>query len=149
MMKATLVLVVFLVFAFASQGQAAINESSAAQSSTAPALSEAQQQAIKRIKAAGERKAALPGLRLAGIIRRIYQNMLAGKPDEKLRARLSAEMRETTWELLAIKGQTIRETVKVLTPEQKQYIKSEMKKPGVPADLGELIERVFKSKSGE
>jgi hypothetical protein len=149
MMKAALVLVVFLVFACAPQIQAAINNTSSVQSSAAPALSEAQQQAIKRIKVAGARKAALPALRLAGIIRRIYQNMLADKTDEKLRARLSAEMKETTWQLLAIKGQTIRETVNVLTREQKQYLKSEMKKPGAPADLGELIERVFKLEGGK
>jgi len=53
-------------------------------------------------------------------------------------------MKETTWRLLTIKGQAIRETVNVLTPGQKKLIKSEMRKPGAPADLGELIEHTFK-----
>jgi len=118
--------------------------SSRAAQSSSTSLSEAQQQAIKRIKAASARKAALPALRLAGIVRKIYLNMLADKPDEKLRVRLSAELKETTWELLTIKGQAIRETVNVLTREQKQFIKDEMRKPGAPADLGELIDHTFK-----
>lgn len=112
--------------------------------STGASLSEAQQRAIKRIKAASGRKAVLPALRLAGIVRRIYNNMLADKPDEKLRVKLSAELKETTWELLTIKGQAIRETVNALTREQKQLIKDEMRKPGAPADLGELIDHTFK-----
>jgi len=69
--------------------------------------------------------------------------MLADKPDEKLRAPLSARMKATTWELLKIKGPAIRETVNVLTAEQKQLIKSEMRKPGAPADLSEVIEKSF------
>jgi hypothetical protein len=107
-------------------------------------LSEAQQQAIKRIQVESEKRAAPAALRLAGIVAKIYENMLADKPDEKLRARLSAEMKKAAWELLTIKGQAIRETVNVLTTEQKQLIKSEMHKPGAPADLAEVIAHTFK-----
>ncbi|PYS75188.1 MAG: hypothetical protein DMF66_20140, partial [Acidobacteria bacterium] len=80
---------------------------------------------------------------LAAVVSKIYENMLADKPDEALRAKLSAEMKEAAWALLAIKGQAIRETVNVLTPAQKQLVKSEMRKPGAPADLGEVIARTF------
>ncbi|HEV7860426.1 MAG TPA: hypothetical protein VGO91_17545 [Pyrinomonadaceae bacterium] len=107
-------------------------------------LSEAQKQALKRIHVESEKRAAPLALRLAGLVSRIYENMLADRPDEKLRSTLSAEMKKTTWELLSIKGQAIRETVNVLTPEQKQLVKIEMKKPGVPADLSEVIARTFK-----
>jgi hypothetical protein len=70
--------------------------------------------------------------------------MLRDKPDEQLRARLSSEMKEATWKLLAIKGQAVRETVGVLTPEQKRLVKIEMRKPGAPGDLSEVIARTFK-----
>jgi hypothetical protein len=146
MMKAATILAVFLlVIAFKIDAQGLFQtRSSETPFTSANALSEAQRQAIKRINISSKKKAALPALRLAGIVRQIYLNMLADKPDEKLRARLSAEMKETTWKLLTIKGQAIRETVNVLTPGQKQLIKSEMRKPGAPTDLGEVIEHTFK-----
>lgn len=122
-----------------AQPQSSVEKTASAR----PTLSEAQQQAIKRIKISSEKKAALPAIRLARVVRKIYENMLADRPDEKLRVKLSAEMNETTWELLTIKGQAIRETVNILTAKQKQLIKSEMRKPSAPADLGELITRTF------
>lgn len=108
-----------------------------------PALSEAQKEAIERIKVATEKRAAPVALRFAGIVTKVYDNMLADKPNEKLRVQLSTRMKATAWELLTIKGQAIRETVNVLTPEQKQFIKSEMLKPGAPGDLSEVIEKTF------
>ena len=110
----------------------------------AHALSDSQKQAIKRIHVESEKKAAPTALKLAGIVSKIYENMLADKPDEELRARLSAEMKVAAWELLTIKGEAIRETVNVLTPEQKQLVKSEMRKPGTPGDLSEVIAKTFK-----
>lgn len=82
-------------------------------------------------------------MQLAGIVHNIYENMLADKPDEKLRSALSAEMKEATWSLLSIKGQAVRDTVNVLTPEQKQSVKMEMQKPGAPADLSEVVAHMF------
>ena len=133
-------------------GQNKQDSTSAAQTSpsaeskpdAAHTLTEAQKEAIKRIHVESEKKAAPAALKLASIVSKIYENMLADKPDEELRARLSAEMKEAAWELLAIKGQAIREIVGVLTPEQKQLIKSEMRKPGAPADLSEVIAHTFK-----
>ncbi|MEP6636311.1 MAG: hypothetical protein ABJB97_06260 [Acidobacteriota bacterium] len=110
---------------------------------TSPSLSDAQKERIKAIKTASERKAAPLALHLAATVRRVYQNMLADKPDEKLRLTLSRDMHATAGALLTLKGQSIRETVNVLTPEQKRLIKSEMGKPGAPADLNELIEQTF------
>ncbi len=107
-------------------------------------LSEAQLQAIKSIRAESEKKAAPVALRLAATVRQIYENMLAEKPDEGLRGRLSREMREETWELLSIKGESIREVVNALTPEQKRLVRDEMAKRGAPADLTEVVWRVFK-----
>jgi hypothetical protein len=107
------------------------------------ALSAAQKEAIQRIRSASKLRAALPALHLARVVSKIYANMLADRPDENLRARLSKEMKEVTWQLLTIRGQAIRETVNVLTPDQKQLLKVEMRKPGAPADLGELIGKTF------
>ncbi|MDT7687619.1 MAG: hypothetical protein QOE46_378 [Acidobacteriota bacterium] len=107
-------------------------------------LSESQKQAIKLIQVETEKRAAPAALKLAGIVSAIYDNMLADKPDEELRARLSAEMKESAWALLSIKGQSIRDIVNVLTREQKQLVKSEMLKPGASADLSEVIKHTFK-----
>ena len=52
-------------------------------------------------------------------------------------------MTETTVKILLLKGQSTRETVNALTPEQKSLLKKEMEKPDAPADLSELIERIF------
>ena len=52
-------------------------------------------------------------------------------------------MDEIVVKLLAVKGQSIRDTVAVLTPAQKQLVREEMRKPGAPGDLSELIERLF------
>ena len=106
-------------------------------------LSESQKQTIKRIQDESGKRAAPIALKFAAVVRKLYEDMLAEKPDEKLRGRLDTEMKEATWELLAIKGQSIRETVKVLTPVQKQRIRSEMRKPGAPADLSDVIAQEF------
>jgi Spy/CpxP family protein refolding chaperone len=124
-------------------GQTVPNTENEAQAA-APTLSEAQRQAIKRIKVESEKRAAPAALRLAAVVGKIYENMLSDRPDEALRARLSAEMKEAAWALLAIKGQAVRETVNVLTPEQKRLVKSELRKPGAPGDLSEVIARTFK-----
>ena len=106
-------------------------------------LSEAQRQAIKSIKAEGEKKAAPLALQLAATAKQIYENMLSEKEDEALRLRLSKEMDETLLKIVALKGQSIRDTVAVLTPAQRQLVREEMRKPGAPGDLSELIEKFF------
>jgi Spy/CpxP family protein refolding chaperone len=106
-------------------------------------LSEAQMQAIKSILAESKKKAAPVALRLGLTAKQVYENILSDKPDEAVAERLSKEMKEVVGELVSIRGQSMREAVKVLTPEQKQLLKSEMAKPGAPADLMELIVHLF------
>ncbi|MBA2341564.1 MAG: Spy/CpxP family protein refolding chaperone [Pyrinomonadaceae bacterium] len=118
-------------------------ESEANRAVAAYPLSEAQKQKIKFIRSEAEKTAAPLALRLAQVAKRIYENMLAEKPDEELRQRLSSEMNEVVVALLSIKGQSMRDAVNALTAEQKQVIRSEMRKPGAPGDLMELIMRVF------
>ncbi|MEP6569483.1 MAG: hypothetical protein ABJC10_06880 [Acidobacteriota bacterium] len=133
-----LVLVTSLTSGAAGKGLVPQNTPDAAHT-----LSDAQKQAIKRIHVKAELQAALPTLRLARVVRQIYTNMLADKPDEKLRVKLAAELKEVTWPLLAIKGKAIRQTVNVLTPAQKQLVRTEMAKPGAPADLYEVVAHTF------
>jgi Spy/CpxP family protein refolding chaperone len=109
-----------------------------------PPLSEEQKKSLKAIQTEAEKKAAPIALRFAGIIRQVYENMLADQPDKELRAKLDAEMKETGWELLLIKGQSMFDAVSVLTPEQKRILKAQMMKPGASADMMELIGKTFK-----
>jgi len=106
-------------------------------------LSDTQKQAIRGIHVDSEKRAVLPTLRLARVVSQIYRNMLADKPDERLRVKLAAELKEVTWQLLVIKGEGIRQTVNVLTTSQKQLIRSEMRKAGASSDLSEVIAHTF------
>lgn len=133
-----LVLVTSLTSGAAGKGLVTQNTPDAAHT-----LSDAQRQAIKRIHLTSEKRAALPALRLARVVSQIYKNMLANKPDDGLRVKLAAELKEVTWQLLEIKGEGIRQTVNVLTPAQKQLVRTEMAKPGAPADLSEVIAHTF------
>ena len=108
-----------------------------------PGLSSDQIQAIKSIRIASGKKAAPLALRLAVVTKQIYENMLSEKENPALRHKLSREMEKVAGQLLAIKGQSIRDIVRVLTPEQRDVLRSEMRKPGAPADLSELIGRIF------
>lgn len=137
-MKAYLtILFIFAAFALTAQAQT-VNSSDGANT-----LSAAQLEAVKAIRTKAAREAAPLALKLASTVKQIYANMLADKPDGKLRKRLSRQMTENTGKIVLIKGETIREMVNLLTPEQKNLLKTEMKKPGAPADLSELMERVF------
>ncbi len=142
--KLTVILSLSVVFVLAAgRGAAQTSAAQGGKPAAKPQLTEAQLQAIKSIRSESEKRAAVPALRLASTVKQIYDNMLAEKEDEALRQTLDRELDEVAVVLLAIKGQSIREMVRVLTPEQKQLLKSEMMKPDAPADLSELIARVF------
>ncbi len=106
-------------------------------------LSATQMDAVKNIRNKAATEAAPLALQLATAVKQIYDNMLADAPNAKLREKLSKQMTGTVVKILLIKGQSIREMVGILTPEQKKFLKTEMTKPDAPADLSELMERVF------
>jgi Spy/CpxP family protein refolding chaperone len=133
----------FFVGAAAGVGAAQVAPPASEKADANPHLTAEQVQTIKSIRAESEKKAAPFASRLASVAKQIYENMLSEKEDEALRRRLSGEMDEVVVELLAIKGQSIREMVRVLTPEQRQFIRREMQRPGAPGDLSELIMKVF------
>jgi hypothetical protein len=143
----TLVGVLFLAalaFASAQTAQAQANPDTTPQADAARTLTDAQRQAIKTIQTEAERRAAPAVLRLNGIMSKVYANMLAERPDARLRATLSARMEKATWALFAIKGQSVYEILRVLTPAQRQLIRVEMKKPGAPMDVWEIVAHLFK-----
>jgi hypothetical protein len=108
-----------------------------------PSLSDDQLSRIKAIRAEAEKKAAPLALRLASVARQTYGNMLSDKEDASLRERLRGEMEQVVGELLSIKGQAIRDVIGVLTPFQKQLVRSEMNKPSASGDLMEVMVRIF------
>lgn len=108
-----------------------------------PSLSAAQLEAIKSVRAESGKKVAPLALRLASVAKRIYENMLSEREDATLRRNLRRELDKVTLQLLAIKGQSIREIVGVLTPAQRKLVKSKFREPGAAADLSELVMRVF------
>lgn len=108
-------------------------------------LTPAQRTKMIAIQKDAEQKAAPAAAHLAEITRQIYANMLAETPDEALRTKLSGEMRDAVWQLFEIKGQSIHDAIRVLTPTQRKQLKTEMVKPGAPADITELIGKIFLS----
>lgn len=125
-------------------GIATAQTNSANELPPAIALTNDQTHAIRSIRVAAEKKAAPVALRLAATSKQIYDNMLSDKENNRRRQQLSKEMNRTATQLLAIKGQSIRDMVQVLTPEQRKLIKTEMQKRDAPADLSELIWRIFR-----
>lgn len=132
-----------LICVVAGSGKAQSPSATSAPTDTAQHLSKEQLALMKNIQTESEKKAALVALKLAQVAKQIYQNMLADQENQALRQELTKKLNAATTELLAIKGQSIRDIVKVLTPEQKQRVMKEMQKPGASADLTELIGKVF------
>jgi hypothetical protein len=142
-MKAKLILLLLFALAHGAASTARAQTPPGAGGGAGHPLSEAQRQALKSVKAESEKKVAPLAIQLAATVKQIYENMLSDKEDEALRLRLSKEMDETVLKVLAVKGQVIRDTIALLTPAQKQLVREEMRKPGAPGDLSELIERLF------
>ena len=136
-MKISLTILFFIVFSVTVYAQTSDVPDTLRQ------LSPQQVVSLKSIKTNIEKEAAPLAKQLAVTVKQVYENMLADKPDEKRRKKLSKQMTATTGKLLLVKGNSIREMIGVLTPEQKELLKSEMKKPDAPADLSELFERIF------
>jgi Holliday junction resolvasome RuvABC DNA-binding subunit len=106
-------------------------------------LSEAQIDSLKQIRSDSEKKAAPLALELASTVKQVYENVLSDRENQRLRHRLDRRLHAIAAQLLTIKGQSIRDSVNVLTPDQKQLLKDEMRKPSAPGDLMELIGKVF------
>jgi len=113
-------------------------------SQTATTLSSLQIEEINAVKARAETRAKQPALQMAATIRRIYANMLSPHEDQRLRHTLSEQLHRDAGKLLDIKGQSFRESLAILTPEQRTTILTALNQPDAPQDIGELIEKTFK-----
>jgi Spy/CpxP family protein refolding chaperone len=110
---------------------------------TATTLSPQQIEALKAVKMKTEQQAAPYARKMAATIKAIYDNMLSAHEDQRLRRKLAAELHRNAGKLLDLKGQSFRDSLAVLTPEQRQTIREALKKPDAPSDIGELIEKTF------
>ena len=124
---------------------ATLTVASPAPSPPASALSDAQKNAMRSIQAESERQSAPIAQKLSEALKAVYGNLLSDKPDASLGRKLDGEIKETAGQLLSIKSQSIRDTVALLTPEQKKLVRSELGKPGTPDDLTDLIVRLLGS----
>ncbi|CAN5354118.1 hypothetical protein BH10PLA2_BH10PLA2_22730 [soil metagenome] len=106
-------------------------------------LSAEQKKAIQLIQAKNQIKLAPMALKLAATVKQVYDNLLADNMDEQLADRLRQQMKDTVGELVVIRGEAMREAVKVLTADQKRYLKRELTKPGTPGEMIEALMKVF------
>lgn len=101
--------------------------------------------ALKRIRAKAEKESVPVAMKLAVVVKGIYANMLAARPNSRRRLRLKRELHRQVLKLLDIKGESIRESVALLTSDQKSALRLQIQKPGAPADLNEAIEKLIRA----
>lgn len=118
----------------------------AASAQTATTLSDKQINALKTVKIKTEKASAPYAAKLAVTVKKIYDNMLSGHEDQRLRKTLAGRLHLYAGELLDLRGQAYRDAIGVLTPDQRQTIREALKKPDAPQDIGELIEKTFSIK---
>jgi len=131
MFKTVLLIPFVTVCAAASWGQ------------TATTLSPQQIDALRAIKVNSEKASAPYAAKLAVTVKAIYANMLAAHEDQKLRKKLARNLHIYTGELLDIRGQSYRDALAILTPDQRQTVREALKKPNAPTDIGEVIQTTF------
>ena len=136
-MKITLLLIAIIILTVAASAQTA---------TTATALSPQQMEALKAVKMKTEKASGPYAAKLAVTVKKIYDNMLSEHEDQRLRKKLARDLHLYTGKLLDIRGQTYRDTLAVLTSEQRQTLREALKNPDAPQDIGELIEKTFSLK---
>ena len=114
-----------------------------------PPITDAQREVLKKVLTAGEAEAkgkVQPSAEnLASLAKDINRSVLSDKVDEALVTKLRAELLDTAVGLVKpavdMKLSTVSELGKVLTPEQKKFLLTELEKPGAPSDLTELVQK--------
>lgn len=139
-----LVLSCCMLVAGAAQAQQAPAVPSAA-AQDVPALTDAQKTAIASLRSETEKKATLMAVQLAAVVERIYGNNLSDTPNEELRVGLDNEMKDLVWQLLMTKGDAMWAAFRLLTPEQKRIVRTEIAKPRPPGDLPDVMDLIAKT----
>jgi hypothetical protein len=110
-----------------------------------PALTDAQTSAIRMLQSESGQKTTQLAVQLAAVVQRIYDNNLSDAPNEELGASLDTQMKELVWQMLQIKGSSMWAAYRLLTPEQKRVVRSEIAKPRPPGDLPDVMELIVKT----
>ena len=105
------------------------------------------QQKVQSLESDSKAQAEKFTAQIADIAKKIDRNLLSGQPDLELDRKLSADFDAAVTNLVssAIRSKLTvsREIAKVLTPDQKAVLLTELEKPGANPDLAELINKVF------
>lgn len=85
--------------------------------------------------------------KIADIAKAIDRNLLSDKPDpeldKKLRADMTSAVLDTVKIAMEIRLNSISDIAKVLTPDQRKFLLTELDKPGTNPDLAELIQKTL------
>jgi len=110
-----------------------------------PALNDAQKSAIRALQGESEQKTTQTATQLAGVVQKIYENNLSDAPNEALRVSLDNEMRELVWQMVAIKGNSMWTAFRMLTPEQKRVVRTEIARPRPTGDLPDVLDLIVRT----
>lgn len=114
-----------------------------AETAGAPPLSAKQKQDLQEILRLDKLASAGVAIRVAGVAKEIYANLLADHPNDDTHKALSAKLHRTAGELLTQHAKAMRQCLAVLTIEQRHYVRDQMGTPDMPADLLEVIVKIY------
>ena len=117
----------------------------AAAAQEVPALTDAQVTAIRALQAESGQKATQLAVELAAVVKRIYDNNLSDTPNEELRVSLDNQMKELVWQMLLVKENSMWAAFRLLTPEQKRIVRTEIARPRPPGDLPDVLDLIVKT----
>jgi hypothetical protein len=110
-----------------------------------PALNDAQKSAIRALQSESDQKTAQTATQLASVVQKIYENNLSDLPNDELRVSLDNQMRELVWQMVAIKGNAMWTAFRMLTPEQKRVVRTEIAKPRPTGDLPDVLDLIVRT----
>jgi hypothetical protein len=110
-----------------------------------PSLNDAQKSAIRALQGDSEQKTREAAGQLAGVVQKIYENNLSDTPNEELRATLDNQMKELVWQMVAIKGNAMWAAFRMLTPEQKRFVRTEIARPRPTGDLPDVLDLIVRT----
>ena len=108
-------------------------------------LNDVQKSAIRALQGESEQKTAQAAAQLAGIVQKIYENNLSDTPNEELRATLDNQMRDLVWQMVSIKGNAMWTAFRLLTPEQKRIVRTEIARPRPTGDLPDVLDLIVRT----
>jgi len=108
-------------------------------------LNDAQKSAIRALQGESEQRTAQAAAQLAGIVQKIYENNLSDTPNDELRVTLDNQMRELVWQMVSIKGNAMWTAFRLLTPDQKRIVRTEIARPRPTGDLPDVLDLIVRT----